>query len=449
MRLWWAGGALLLAAGCPRKIPEHLRPESSASASQVVDIDDVPELIAALVRTDPLGRASEGITADQARALPNGEPFAQMLEAAAELRPGAVAPLSQLRALESQHEGTAIVPLARGARVREIEASLGGRRTVDEATQNRILALLTPLSASTSQATYPLEPLHWLAPAPPLRGPVLAAADRWALLGWLDGPGIDVEPVAESLRSPPFDALRRTPAGKLVLARATGAPGDPTQGLAALERATTGLLADAVADGNKAQAEQAVWWKRVGEELGSDDPRDALLALAERELRAAAQDPRGTGGALLALQARRWWGDCPTAPCVGLDRVGGFAAAGRWDARLARHARLLQLAALVESIDGMDVARDTVRWHRAMVDLVDSLAGSGAEPPDSLVLRQRSPDPSTWLAIARSVGAEQATTWDEADAALRTFAAARARALLEGESDPTVRRHLQSIADRG
>ena len=74
-----------------------------------------------------------------------------------------------------------------------------------------------------------------------------------------------------------------------------------------------------------------------------------------------------------------------------------------------------------------------------------ALIGTGAVPPDGLVLRQRTPDASTWLALGRTVGVEQVTTWEEARHALRTWAAERATEALADETDDEAEAAFRTI----
>jgi len=441
----------LALSGCPTsRVPSHLAPpDASGEQASQERIQDLDDLVRAMISKDPLGRTAGNISVQTASSVPGGEPYAELLRIATVLEPGKDDALRRIRDLEAAHRGTPLVALSRGARVREIEAVVGAQTRLDDAAEARVLALLTPLSSTENASNQPARPLRWLSETTEVRDPVLTAADRWALLGWLDGPEMDLQPVADALSTPPYDTLRRTPAARLVLARATGGTGDPEPGMADLERATRLLLTEAVADRKREREAVAAAWLEVGEDLDSDAPRDALLSRAERTLSSASSSKLGTGGALLALQARRLWGDCPNAPCIGLDRVEGLSAAARWDPRLARLSRLLQIAALHDAIDGIEVARGTVRYPQAAVHLADALIGTGAVPPDALLVRQRSPDASTWLTLGRSVGTEHATTWEEARAALRAWAATQARKALEGEQDPQVRAALEAVIRAG
>ncbi|MFK7928689.1 MAG: hypothetical protein AB8H79_10915 [Myxococcota bacterium] len=436
---------LLVFGACKHRIPEHLQPASARTPARAAKIETIDDLISELVRADPLGRAAAGLTPDDLADVTGAEPYVELLNAAAALRPGTVAPIQRLRALELEHPGTAIVALSRGARVREIESSFGGQRAVNEGTQQRIVSLLTPLSSTSTEAGLPYAPLHWQTRGVEPRRRTLIVADRWALLGWLSGPNIELQPVADALSTPPFDTLRQTPAAQLVLARAADREGPTEPGLVDLERAAKLLLADSVLDRNREQEEQAAVWADIGEELQSDRPRDALLARAETRLKEAAGADIAAAGALLALQARRIWGECQNDPCVGLDRVQGLSEAGRWDPRIDRLAQWLQLAALVEAIDGADVAQNTIRWQLATVDLVDALIGTGAEPPQALVLSQRTPNAATWLSLGRSVGVEQSTTWEETEVGLRAHAARLAADMRTAEADSAAKALLDRV----
>ncbi len=441
-------GVLAVAlAGCPTgRVPTHLAPpDTGGPGSEQAKIETIDSLLAAMIGRDPLGRNATNVEPGVAEAIEGGAPYAELLRVASKLEPGGEDALRQIRDLEASNRGTPIVALSRGLRVREIEAVVGARTALDDASEVQVASLLTPLSSASNAANQPARALRWLTPLAEVRDPVLTVADRWALLGWLDGPGMELQPVADALATPPYDALRRTSAAKLVLARAAGASADPEPGLADLERASVLLLVEAVASRKREKEAVAERWKALADELQADAPRDALLSRAEGALVDSAGTDLGAGGALLALQARRIWGDCPTEPCIGVDRVDGLTAAGRWDPRLERISRRLRLAALHDAIDGIEVAQGTVRYPQAAVELADALIGTGAVPPDGLVLRQRTPDASTWLALGRTVGVEQVTTWEEARHALRTWAAERATEALADETDDEAEAAFRTI----
>lgn len=439
--------ALILIA-CPgRRIPEHLRPPDPAAVAQKPSIDSVGEAVAAWVGNDPLARSTSGLATSDLMGVGESEPFIALLEAASALDARSPGALQAVGALEGRHRGTAIVPLARGSRLRVAEGYAGGE--VSLAVQGQVLGLITPLPPPRDAGSLPLGPMEWAKSDRGFRHAVLTIGDRWVLAGWLDGPGIDVEPASDALNAPPFDALRTTPLAQVVLARSAGLEGDTAAGLADLRRAARLVLRTSAADTTRDKERIAAERSSLKQELGTEeDPVAVLLDRATRRLTDAAGSDLGAGGALMSIEARRRYGRCPNTPCGGLDRVDGIAAAGRWDGSLQRLSRLWTVAALKDGLDGLEVARGTVRYPAAVVDLVDALVGAGATPPDSIVLLQRSPDSATWLALARSVGAEQATTWEEARSALARFSREYAERTREAEPDPEARVALDVVIAR-
>jgi hypothetical protein len=336
--------------------------------------------------------------------------------------------------------------MSRGARLREVEALVGGEGATDERALEVVLDLISPLDRSDRSRGLGLRPLHWL-DQPGARRPILDAADRWVLSGWLDGPAIDVEPAARALRAGPHENLRATPVGQLILDRAAGvrAP-DPEGGWRALRRASELYLAFAVRDRDAEQTSLAATRTALRDELGPGDPVGILLDRAFLALTEDAGRDRSAGGALLALHARRLVANCEPQPCVGIDRLTSLRAAGRWDPETGRLARLFVVGSLEEALDGLEVAAGTARYPAVTVDLVDALLGAGALPPDPIVLQQRSPDAATWLALGRSVGAEQTTTQAEAIAAMRRFLAQAAAEAATPEPPGPVRDDLMRVA---
>lgn len=438
---------LVLLSACPGKVPDHLRPpEATVDADPFSDVENTGDLIAALVGADPLARSPRPGAIDAAQRLEGGAPYVSLLEASQELGPESSDRAAGLRALEAGHRGTSIVALSRGARLQAAEAALAQAQGVDLARELVAVSLVTGLVSGAPDDSLPLRPLDWLS-RDAHRDALLTLGDRWVLTGWMDGPAIDLEPVDAAMNTAPYDALRRTPMGRLVLARAGGVEGPFASGLEALEAATRMQLELAVADSNREQAALAKRRTALREELGGD-PVVVWLQGAASELTDAAGEPHAAGGALLAIHALRLVDTCEDTPCVGLDRVRSIHTAGRWHPDLARLSRLWQIAALAEAIDGVEVARGTVRYPRAMVDLIDALAGTGVSGLDARLLRQRSPDPATWLSIVRALGEEQGTTWEEARLALIRHLRPLVQQALSDEEDPDVRALLERLSSR-
>ncbi|MFT7520734.1 MAG: hypothetical protein ACI9MC_002885 [Kiritimatiellia bacterium] len=439
MRHWTL--ALLLTA-CPvRKIPEHLRPPEPSVASERAPITNIDELTRAWVRVDPLARRDPTISPEDIADLDGGAAYAELLRSSRNLANAEVASLQALKRLEQVNRGTPIVALSRGARLRMVQSLLadGGGGS-----QGRTLALLTPHNAPHHTAALPMGAMQWLAQPAELRDQGLLYGDRWVLTGWLDGPEIDVKPVADALGTSPFDHVRQSAMGRLLLARAAGRTGDVDGAHQDLERATIYALQSAVADSNAQQRALKTNRDAMIDELG-EQPNFALLTRAAEGLAQNASDDRSTGGALLALTAARLHRSCDDEPCVGLDRVSTIEAAGRWHPKTQRLARLWQIAALKNAIDSVQTARETVRAHNATIELVDALNGTGAPPLDGTLLMRRRPDSQSWLVIGRALGEEQVTTWDTVYPLLKAHLHSLAEQAQQDERDPTVRSYLKRL----
>ncbi len=432
---------LLALAGCPRApLPAHLQPESAeVVASRPVTSRD--DLLAALLRGDPLARSQPRVDLDTAARF--DPDLAAWLAAAA--GPDAEERARQLGHGEASVRGTAAVALGRGRRLARAERLLADP-TADEQTARQITALLTPLTDPDRGAAQVVRsPLDVFAGQGSARSRALAAADPWVLAGWLDGPGIPLGPVADALDAPMHDRLRLMPLGALIQARARNADGPAEAGWADLERATTLALAQAAADRDK---EQAAWRERrasVAAELGAEDPVRALLSRARPALTAAAQDDRAAGGAVVAIHAERLAESCAT--CGGLDRVDGLGAAARWHPDAGRLGALWQVVATKQALDHLDVALHRPTFPQALLDLLDALLGVGAGPFPVAVVERGSPGPALWLDLSRGLDLES-TDEAEVRAALGAHLRTLAELALSTEDDPERREILTRIARR-
>lgn len=435
---------LLLLACSPSKIPDHLKLDAPAASADTIAFDDLPGAIDAILGRDPLARTPRPVDPSRVAAVEGGEPVADALRAFDQIEAGGS--WSQLPQVEERWRGTAAVGLARGYRLGQVQRRLAtDDAEPDPETDGALLLLVTPLQPAPTQGALP-GALHWLGPSP--REALLTYGDRWVLEGWLDGPGVPLQPVAERLKGETYDALRETPAGKLVMARAGAAAGPAGPGLADLRRATTLALVHVAADRD---TEQAAWAKRRDEaaaELGAADPVVFLLGRATDRLIAGAASDRAAGGALLAMSASRWYGACDAPPCGALDRVDTMTAAGRWDPEIAHLSRLWRVIALKSALDTMDVGNATAMYPRAIVDLADALLGTGAGPIDASVIRKRKPDGAVWLSLGRAVGAENTLDWPTTRAALGKTLAAEAVGAAALEDDPEIRALLERLEKR-
>jgi hypothetical protein len=124
----------------------------------------------------------------------------------------------------------------------------------------------------------PGAPLVWLDTKDPL-GTAVHIAERQVLLGWLDGPEIQLSAAAEAMRPGVHDRLIDAPAGTLLLARARAAsdPAAHARGLQALGNATSLALEGAAADRDSEQRAVATRTADLRAELGAPIPRSQRL----------------------------------------------------------------------------------------------------------------------------------------------------------------------------
>lgn len=442
----------LLALGlvaCTPRVPPHLAVDPPAPATLASPITDVESAVAAFVQRDPLARSPSLPDADRLDALPGCEPLASYVRRIRQLEAGNGQVDRELQQLEDEWAGTAVVALTRGYRLRLVENLLATTPELDEPAQERVAVLLNPVQDSRADDTLPLGALQWLDSQGSLNDAIRRSGDRWVLAGWLDHPEIPLAPVGKALEDPLYDGLVATPVGALVAARASGSRTvDPTPGLADLTEATRLALVRAAADRDKEQAAWAEERDRAAAALDGREPITALLQRAAERLTPAAGDDSAAGGALLALAALRWLDACADPPCVGADRTAWMRSAGSWSDEVGPLARVWRVIALKEAIDAMEVGHDTVLYPKAMLQLVDALHGTDAGTLELALLRRRSPEPQTWLDLARAVDTEGATNWSEVRVALgRHLEQHAALALEQAPSDP-IREALTRIRGR-
>jgi hypothetical protein len=457
--LWWV---LLSLAGCPRPVPDHLQVQPKTPPPSTVEITDVRSALKAMVGRDPLARSPVLPDPQMLEELPDGAPLAAFVRQvhSAELGQGSMDRL--LQQVEDEWRGTPAVPLSRGYRLRLAENQLANKLNESESTEQSIVTLITPLTPGIADPTLPRRPLEWLggklaplSPEEPATDPdsdrnasVRRYAERWVLAGWLSSPTIPVEVLVEPLEAPQYDALRTSGLGELVLARAQGAKAEPGPGMEKLKRATSLALMRAAADRDSEQAKWADEKSRAEAETGDPDPVGKLLEQAVADLSAGAGQEKAAGGALLALGALRWVDRCETPPCEGLDRVETFAHAARWDPEIAELAAIWQVVALKETLDSLDVGRDSPLFPQLAVDLTDVLVGTGAGPLEAPLLRKQRPDAQTWLVVARAVGSEGVSDWEGARVALGEHLQGEAQRASAATSEASWKELLDRIAGR-
>jgi len=425
--------AAVLLAACGGKLPSALSPDApTETAPTVVEVHDLAAATTALVGDDPLLRRPR-VTADWG-ALDGGAPITAW--AALNSTTGTTAP--DWFALERGHPGSLGVPLARGARLATLESMVAGDLLPDA--QVPVAGWLAPLSDLDRQGPSDiLPPLSWLVPGgaaaigvpdPALPAAILHSAERQVLLGWLDGPDLDVRAPAAAMVPGIHDRLVDSPAGTLLVARAQGVldASLASSGLDDLRVATTLALTDAAADRDSEQAAATAALAADAATLSAagavlSDGRDAALRLrlrrARERLTADAGTDRSVGLALVALAAERLLDTCPDRPCRGLDRVESLDTPTRWTDDAAPLAAIWRVVAAKHVLDTVEVTAERPTWHAGTPDLVDLLLGTGAQQVDISLLRQPSPRPETWLALTRAAGTADATDADSGKRALR------------------------------
>ena len=230
--------------------------------------------------------------------------------------------------VEAEYAGTIAVPLLRGARLLELEQRGGQTLPISD------LLLLSPLSPPSAVPPEGARTVLDALGEPGAEG-LLAISERQVLLGWLDGPAIDVQPLQRFLEDPRYSRLVQSPAGTTLYSRIQNRKNDvlAEQGAKALREAGLRALRQVIAD---TDAEQAAWRTEratLQSELGvQGDPVDHLLLQAQEKLSADAGNDRSVGQALVAQVALRWREGCPDLPCGGLDRGPSLQTPRRWGA---------------------------------------------------------------------------------------------------------------------
>jgi hypothetical protein len=415
---------LLLLLGCTRAVAPVLEVEPvEATPPEPADPD---ARLAWILGDDPLARRPRLPTATDGPLVAWAE-----LARADDTRP------AQWADLEARFPATVVVPLARGARLAALEASLGDPARAME------WYLPLPLGDAGQEQTRP--PLDWLHASPDNLLPLL---ERSVVLGWLDAPSLPTAKLAAVFAEPGFGRVVATPAGTLLTARAARAsdPAAAAEGWAALEQATALAAATAATDTDAEQAANKLALQAARDTLGGD-PVPTLLRRAAEKLTADAGTDRSAGGALLALAAERWENRCPDTPCGGLDRVRAMATAGRWAPEVAPFADAWIVIASKDALDRLDVSWDHPSVTGAIDATVEVLLGSGGAVDRSLLLYPK-PGPPLVLALSRAAGGGDLTGKDDLVHALRKRAGALAAATAPRVPEAT-RGPLEKIARRG
>ncbi|MBX2801390.1 MAG: hypothetical protein KTR31_27175 [Myxococcales bacterium] len=421
------------------------REQAKTSTDHIVDQGSA---LATMLGSDPMARSPKLLEPDLLEALEGGKPLAAFVKVVRSVEQGDGILARSMQQAEEEWSDTAVVPLARGYRLRIVENLLASAQREPLATQAAALALITPLEPAPEGAPPPRTPLEWLGGAQIHDSWVRNYADRWVLQGWMTDPEIPLEVLAPLLSAPQYDGLRATPMGALVLARAERREAEVQGAWQALEHATQLSLQRVAADRDKEQAAWADTREAEAERLEVEDPIASLLQHASVQLTAAAGDARAAGGALLALSALRWGGTCALKPCIGVDRVSTMRSARRWHPDVDALASLWQVIALKDAVDTLEVGHDTALFPTATVGVVDALLGTGGGPIDGAILQKRRPDPAAWLTMARAVGKEGVVDWEGAREAVGEHLQREVSEALNTPRSPEVRSLLERIERR-
>lgn len=321
--------------------------------------------------------------------------------------------------LEHRSPASPAVAFARGARLAEAEVNLRS--------PGALLRWLVPLGEPGPAAfDAPRVPLAFLRTESDDR--VLAVLERGVLLGWLDGPGIDVAAPVALLNDPAWARLAATPAGLMLRARSAGSAAVPSTAFQALQDASSLALEEAAAD---APAEyEALKARRAA--LGGGRPSvdivaDLLIAAFE-PLAAGAVNDDAAGMALVAHAALRWRERCPDTPCGGFDRLGELSAGARFSPEAARLASIWQVVAWKGAVDELWAAWDRPQALHAMDRVVELVAASSPRALDLTALLRPSPDSAWILPVTRAAGGPDGTSKEALFRALYRRVAEEAKA---------------------
>jgi hypothetical protein len=422
-RAAWSPLLVACLLACKPVVPAHLAREPSpaegeAAAPPAQRPTTREEAVRLVVAGDPLARRTNlpdpGILSD----VREVDALREVLIELRAMESGQADATTRLQLLATRYRTGEPVAVLRGYRLQLADRLLGIHSgDPDHEALAALTPLLTRLRPDEDSTVVGRHPFAVLAGELSFPEAVRQHGDRWTLLGWLSAPDVPLRPVAEALQAAPYDALRASKLGRLVLARAAGASAPHAQALADLRRATSLSLQRAAADRDKEQAAYADARKAAGDELGTTNPAPLLLDRALEGFIDAAGEEEAVAGALIAYTGLRWLRACDWDPCAGVDRVEVLATVEDWSPKLDDLALTWKVIALKDALDGMDVGHDTVAFSNALVDLIDALVGTGASPVVSSMLARRTADPAVWKALGEAIGVE-ATTWEDARGAL-------------------------------
>ena len=413
---------LCVAGGCgPRKVPSHLQVTAAEPTAAQVAPTTLVEAIEQLVGSDPLVRRPNQRSAEWWASAPDTEPILSWLHATTP----STTSLASLDTLETEWSGTVAVPLARGARLAELEVALPTAPADEQGDRSLVVWLGTFTVKAAPGRTDVRPPLSWIGNhRDAQRQGLVQLAERSVMSGWLENPDLPIAPVAAAMSESQYDRLRDTPEGALIVARATllrnGARG--TSGTTELEAATHLALVQAAADGIRTQRAAQDLARSLATDRGlapETDPLPPMLEEARVALTADAGSPASLGRALVAVAAQRLDGHCTVGLCTGVDRTATLALAGRQAADAEPVAWAWRVIAAKTALDRLDVAVKQQLPTSAFPLVADIIVGeTGQRVPLSLLL-QRSMGPDACLTVTRGLGAPDGTRPEDALAAVQ------------------------------
>lgn len=391
---------LLLILSCAKEIPPHLRVEP-------VQVETHTQAsLHALIASDPLVRRPDARQPGDWTTLSEGQAIETW---AAVARASSVAPSDWLQ-VEAQTRGTVGVALARGAMLAGLEVTRGAWT---EQLQQSIAGWLgLKRVAARPIGSRPGAPLDWLVGLTPERKLENARhlAERRVLLGWVDGPAINLKPVSKALQSSSYTGLATTPIGMLIYDRAQDmrSPEDRVSGTSKMWEASEHALRWAGADTNKDQTRL-----RIERDTHRDTYGETASARALREARvlltADAAEDDSAGLALVVIAAERIEGSCPDKPCEGLDRVAALKRAEVWGPTARQAAAVWMVIAAKQALDTLEASLDRPSLHRRLPEIAEVLSAASGQSIELSFLRHRVKSPALLLSISRMAGGEPQT----------------------------------------
>jgi len=411
-------------AGClGRKVPAHLRVEPETVDSEASPPADLATAVAQLVGGDPLVRRPDPRPEDWWSSVPESAP----IRAWQQVMQGGPTSVAALDTLETTHAASIAVPLARGARLAELEAILPTTEPDEQGDRSLVVWLGSFTVKPVPGRSDVRPPLGWLGTdRSTQRQALLDLMERSVLSGWLADPDLPLQPIARAMAPAAFDRLRATPEGALIDARARDAhaPDQADAAQAALNMATRLALVQAAADGIRGQRTAQTLSQELATQRGLDagaDPLPGLLEDARLGFTADGGRPSSAGQAMVALAAQRIDGSCVHSPCTGVDRIATLHLAAMQSPEVAPAAWAWRTIAVKTAVDRLQVSIEDALPTTVFPLIADLIVGEvGGRVPLSLLL-QRSTGPEAALAITRGLGATDGTQPQDALQALQAL----------------------------